>query len=70
MKHRLRYTTIVTKQRIKTGLLLARVIGLVITIHKLTQVVIESARDLYLLYMKVSHAILSMLALVGIASLS
>ena len=66
VKHPLRYTTIVTKQRIKTGLVLAWAIGLIITIHELTLAVIDTGTDLYFLYMKVIYSILSIPALVAI----
>ena len=63
IKHPLRYTTMVTKKRIKTGLVLTWAIGLFVTIHELTLAVIDSGTDLYFLYMKVSTCILSILAL-------
>ena len=63
VKHPLRYTTIVTSKRIKTGLVLTWAIGLFVTIHELTLAVIDSGTDLYFLYMKVSTCILSILAL-------
>ena len=64
------YTTIVTKQRIKTGLCLAWTVGLFVTIHELTLAVIDSGTDLYFLYMKVIYSILLILALVAIAVIS
>ena len=64
--HSLRYTTIVTKQRIKTSLLLAWAVGLLVTIHELTMAVIDSGTDLYFLYMKMSYVILLTLVLVAI----
>ena len=66
IKHPLRYTTIVTKRRIKTGLLVAWAIGLLVTFHELTMAVIDSGTDLYFLYMKVTYSILSITALVVI----
>ena len=66
IKHSLRYTTIVTKQRIKTGLLVAWAIALLATFHELTMAVIDSGTDLYFLYMKVTYFILSIPALVVI----
>ena len=63
IKHSLRYTTIVTRQRINIGLLLAWAVGLLVTIHELTLAVIDSGTDLYFLYTKASYVILSMLAL-------
>ena len=70
IKHPLRYTTIVTKQRIKIGLLLAWAIGLLVTIHELTLAVIDSGSNLYSLYMEVMCIFLSMLALVAIIVIS
>ena len=70
IKHSLRYTTIVTKQWIKTGLLLAWATGLLVTIHELTLAVIDSGTDRYFLYSKVITSILSMLALVAIGVIS
>ena len=70
IKHPLRYTTIVTKQRIKTGLLLVWAIGLFVTIHELTLAVIDNGTDLYFLYMEVNYVILSVLALVAIVVIS
>ena len=66
IKHPLRYTTIVTKQRIKTGLCVAWAIGLIVTIHEVTLAVIDSGTDLYFLYMRVHSPILSILVLVAI----
>ena len=66
IKHPLRYETIVTKQRINTGLLLAWALGLLATIHELTMAVIDSGTDLYFLYMKMSYVILLTLVLVAI----
>ena len=70
IKHPLRYTTIVTKRRIKTGLLLAWAVGLLVTIHELNMAVIDSGTDLYFLYMKVISSILSVLVLVAIVVIS
>ena len=70
IKHPLRYTTIVTKQRIKTGLVLAWAVGLILTIHELTLAVIDSEIDLYSLYMKVIYSILSIPALTAIVVIS
>ena len=66
IKNPLRYTTIVTKKRIKAGLVLAWAVGLLVTIHELTLAIIDSGTDLYFLYMKVTSSILSMLVLVAI----
>ena len=66
IKHSLRYTTIVTKQRIKTSLLLAWAVGLLVTIHELTMAVIDSGTDLYFVYLKVIYFIMSMFTLVAI----
>ena len=66
IKHPLRYTTIVTKQRIKTSLCLAWAVGLLVTIHELTLAAIDSGTDLYFFYMKVIFFIQSLLALVAI----
>ena len=63
IKHPLRYRTIVTKQRIKTGLVSAWAVGLIVTIQELTLAVIDSGTDLYFLYMKVIYSILLILAL-------
>ena len=70
IKDPLRYTAIVTKQRIKTGLLLAWAVALLVTIHELTLAVIDSGTDLYFLYSKVTSSIMSMLALVAIVVIS
>ena len=70
IKHPLRYTNIVTKQRIKTGLCLAWAVGLLVTIQELTLAVVDSGTDFYFLYMKVISSILSMLALVAIVVIS
>ncbi len=67
IKHPLRYRTIVTKQRIKTGLALAWAIGLLLTIHEIVLAVIDSGTELYLQYSKVKDAILVSLGLFGIA---
>ena len=66
IKHPLRYTTIVTKKRIKTGLCLVWAAGLFITIHELTMAIIDSGTDHYFLYMKVYSPILSILAVIAI----
>ena len=66
IKNPLRYTTIVTKKRIKAGLVLAWAVGLLVTIHELTLAVIDSGTDLYFLYMQVTSSILSMLVLAAI----
>ena len=66
IKNPLRYTTIVTKQRVKTGILLAWATGLLVTVHELTLAVTDSGTDLYVLYLKVIFVILSILALVAI----
>ena len=66
IKHPLRYTTMVTKKRIKTGLCLVWAIGLIVTIHELTMAIIDSGTDLYFRYMKVYSPILSTLALIAI----
>ena len=66
IKHPLRYTTIVTKQRIKTGLVLVWAVGLIVTIHELTLAVIDSGTDLYFFYLKVIYFIMSMFTLVAI----
>ena len=70
IKHPLRYTTIVTKQQVKTGLLLAWTTGLLVTIHELTLAVTDSGTDLYFLYMKVSCVILSLFALLALVVIS
>ena len=70
IKHPLRYTIIVTKQRIKTGLVIAWTVGLLVTIHELILAIIDSGTDLYFLYMKVIHSILSIPALVAIVVIS
>ena len=69
IKHPLRYTTIVTKERFKTGLLLAWGVGLLVTIHELTLAVIDRRTDLYFLYMKAIYIILSTLVLVAIVAI-
>ena len=66
IKHPLRYTTIVTKKRIKSGLCLAWSVGLIVTIHELTMAIIDSGTNNYFLYMKVYSPILSILALIAI----
>ena len=66
IKHSLRYTTIVTNQRIKAGLLLAWTVGVLVTIHELTLAVVDSGTDLYFLYLKAIYSILSILTLVAI----
>ena len=66
IKHSLRYTTIVTKQRIKTGLLVAWAIALLVTFHELTLAVIDSGTHLYFLYMNVIGFIMLTLGLVAI----
>ena len=66
IKHPLRYTTMVTKKRIKTGLCLVWATGLIVTIHELTMAIIDSGTDLYFRYMKVYSPILSTLALIAI----
>ena len=66
IKHPLRYTTMVTKKRIKFGLCLVWAVGLIVTIHELTMAIIDSGTDHYFLYMKVYSPILSILALVAI----
>ena len=66
IKQPLRYETIVTKQRISAGLLLAWAVGLFITIHELTMAVIDSGTDLYFLYMKMSYVIMLILVLAAI----
>ena len=66
IKQPLRYETIVTKQRISTGLVLAWAVGLFITIHELTMTVIDSGTDLYFLYMKMSYVIMLILVLAAI----
>ena len=65
IKRPLRYSTIVTRQRIETGLLFSWATGLLVTVHELTLAVIDSKTDLYFLYMKVNYTILSVLALVA-----
>ena len=70
IKHPLRYTSIVTKQRIKTGLVLAWAVGLIVTIQEFTLAVIDSGTDLYFLYMKVIYSILLILALAAIVVIS
>ena len=66
IKHPLRYTTIVSKRRIKAGLLLAWATELFVVIHELTLAVIDSGTDLYFLYTKVNTSILSILALLAL----
>ena len=66
IKHPLRYTTMVTKKRIKTGLCLVWSVALLVTIHELTMAIIDSGTDNYFLYMKVYSPILSILALTAI----
>ena len=66
IKHSLRYSTIVNKQRIKAAILLAWAVGVLVTIHELTMAVIDSGTDLYFLYLKVIYFILSMLTLAAI----
>ena len=66
IKHPLRYTTIVTKERIKAGLCLAWSVGMFVTVHELALAVIDSGTDLSFLYMKVISSILSILALLAI----
>lgn len=70
IKKSLRYTAIVTKQRIKTGLLLAWAVGLLVTVHELILAVINSGTDLFFLYLKVAASVLSMLALVALVAIS
>ena len=70
IKHPLRYTSIVTKQRIKTGLVLVWAVGMIVTIQELTLAVIDSGTDLYFLYMKVVYSILLILALAAIVVIS
>ena len=71
VKHPLRYTTIVTKKRIKTGFLFVWATGLLVTAHELTLAVIDSGTDLYFLYMtEVTYFILTILALGGIVVIS
>ena len=66
IKNPLRYTTIVTSKRIKTGLLLTLAVVLFVTIHELTLAVIDSGTDLYFLYTKVKTSLLSILALLAL----
>ena len=66
IKHSLRYTTIVTKQRIKAAILLAWAVAVLVTIHEFTMAVIDSGTDLYFLYLKVIYFIQSMLTLAAI----
>ena len=70
IKHPLRYTTIVPKQRIKTGLALIWATVLIVTIHEVTLALIDSGTDLYFLYMKVISRLLLILALVAIVVIS
>ncbi|KAL9950883.1 hypothetical protein ACROYT_G043454 [Oculina patagonica] len=67
IKHPLRYRTIVTKQRLITGLALAWTIGFLVTLHELVLAAIDSGTDLYLQYLKVKDAILAILCLFDIA---
>ena len=66
IKHPLRYTTIVSKKRIKAGLLLAWATELFVIIHELNLAVIDSGTDLYFLYMKMTCSIRPVLVLVAI----
>ena len=70
IKYPLRYTAIVTKQQIKTGLVLVWATVLIVTIHEVTLALIDSGADLYFLYMKVIFPLLLILALVAIAVIS
>ena len=71
IKHPLRYMTIVTKKRLKTGLLLVWATALFVSIHELSATVVsDSVSDLYRLYIKVANSILSMFVLVAIAVIS
>ena len=70
VKYPLRYTTIVTGKRIKTGPPLAWTVVLFVAIHELTLAVIDSGTDLYFLYMKVSTFILSVPALLALLVIS
>ncbi len=67
IKHPLRYRTIVTKQRMKTSLLLTWTIGLLVTIHELVMAVIDSGTELYLQFSKVKDVLLIILGLFDIA---
>ena len=67
IKHPLRYMTIVTKQRIKTGILLVWAVGLLVTIQEVVMAVIDSGTQLYFRYLNVKDVILGILALFDIA---
>ncbi|XP_078354486.1 beta-1 adrenergic receptor-like [Oculina patagonica] len=58
IKHPLRYRTIVVKQRIKTGVLLAWAIGFLVTVQEIVLAAIDSETELYLQCCKVKDGIL------------
>ena len=71
IKHPLRYTTIVTKKRLKTSLILVWATSLFVTINELTgAAVIDSVTGLYFLYMEVMSIIQSVFVLVAIIVIS
>ncbi|XP_078354487.1 trace amine-associated receptor 9-like [Oculina patagonica] len=67
IKHPLRYRTIVTKQRLITGLALAWTIGFLVTIQEIVLAVIDSGTEPYLQYSKVKDALLVLLGTFYIA---
>ena len=67
IKHPLRYRTIATKKRIKTGLFLAWGIGLIVTIQELVLTVIDSGTELYMQYLKMKDIVLLIFILFYIA---
>ena len=61
IKYPLRYQTIVTKHRIKFGLLLVLSIGLLVTIQEVILAVIDSGTEIYFRYSKVRDFMLAIL---------
>lgn len=67
IRHPLRYTTTVTTKRIKTGLILAWGIGLLVSINELILAVIDSGTEFYLHYLKVGGVVQAILATADVA---
>ena len=70
IKHPLRYQTIVTKHRIKFGLLLVLSIGLLVTIQEVILALIDSGTELYFRYSKVRDLMLGILGFLYICIVS
>ena len=61
IKYPLRYQTIVTKHRIKLGLVLVLFTGFLVTIQEVILAVIDSGTEIYLRYSKVRYLMLAIL---------